>query len=110
MLSTDVCRFYYGRDKVGPAFRRGSISPTLIGCNVGDLNRPLPYWLRPHMGRTSCGQALENVPYSSPARVSFYSAAQMHTRCVMASFLSNLSWHDDNKIQMYQASEEVSMY
>lgn len=33
--------------------------------------------------------------------------AQMRTRCVMASFLSNLSWHDDNKIQMYQASEEV---
>lgn len=34
--------------------------------------------------------------------------AQVHTKCVMASFLSNLSWHDDNKIQMYQASEEVS--
>ncbi|CAN0153209.1 unnamed protein product, partial [Pylaiella littoralis] len=32
---------------------------------------------------------------------------QMHTRCVMASFLSNLSWHDDNKIQMYQAAEET---
>lgn len=27
----------------------------------------------------------------------------------MASFLSNLSWHDDNKIQMYQASEEVTI-
>lgn len=27
----------------------------------------------------------------------------------MASFLSNLSWHDDNKIQMYQASEEVKI-
>eukprot|EP00752_Nemacystus_decipiens_P010771 g9583.t2 len=32
---------------------------------------------------------------------------EMNTRCVMASFLSNLSWHDDNKIQMYQASEET---
>ncbi|CBN77602.1 hypothetical protein Esi_0004_0241 [Ectocarpus siliculosus] len=30
-----------------------------------------------------------------------------HTKCVMASFLAKLSWHDDNKIQMYQAAEEV---
>lgn len=43
-----------------------------------------------------------NMPAPPP-----YPVAQMHTRCVMASFLSNLSWHDDNKIQMYQASEEV---
>lgn len=25
----------------------------------------------------------------------------------MASFLAKLSWHDDNKVQMYQAAEEV---
>lgn len=31
----------------------------------------------------------------------------MRTRCVVSSFLSNLSWHDDNKIQMYQTAEEV---
>lgn len=32
---------------------------------------------------------------------------QMRTRCVVSSFLSNLSWHDDNKIQMYQTADEV---
>ncbi|CAM9123769.1 unnamed protein product, partial [Hapterophycus canaliculatus] len=32
---------------------------------------------------------------------------QMHTRCMIASFLSLLSWHDDNKIHMYQAAEET---
>ncbi|CAM9652718.1 unnamed protein product [Ascophyllum nodosum] len=31
----------------------------------------------------------------------------MHTRCVVSSFLSNLSWHDDNKIQMHQTGGEV---
>lgn len=34
----------------------------------------------------------------------------MHTRCMLASFLSLLSWHDDNKIQMYQAAEEVIFF
>ncbi|CAM9680484.1 unnamed protein product, partial [Sphacelaria rigidula] len=31
----------------------------------------------------------------------------MRTRCVVSSFLSNLSWHDDNKIQMYQTADEM---
>lgn len=55
-----------------------------------------------------CDLVLGNV--SQQLRSSFvYPVAQTHTRCVMASFLSNLSWHDDNKIQMYQASEEVNL-
>ena len=46
------------------------------------------------------------LPLHSPGP--FSAVTQVHTRCVVVSFLANLSWHDDNKIQMYQAAEEVT--
>jgi len=56
-------------------------------------------------------RTLSAVERASTATLNPSSAfAQVHTRCVIVSFLANLSWHDDNKIQMYQAAEEVKWF
>lgn len=61
--------------------------------------------------RVATGRKPIVVRYTIPARARLAPCTvrwqQTHTKCVMASFLAKLSWHDDNKIQMYQAAEEV---
>jgi hypothetical protein len=32
---------------------------------------------------------------------------QTHTKCVISGLLCKLSWHDDNKIMIYQAADEL---